>query len=463
MTSQPAQMKLGLFIRPAGNHIASWRHPDSHADAGANFQRFIEMAKTAERGLLDMLFSADTQSAWTAEGDGMQRQHYVAWLEPICLMSALSGYTSKIGLACTQTTTYDEPYSLARRFATLDHISGGRAAWNVITSGNPTEAQNFGREVHIDKVARYGRAREFVQVVSGLWDSWDDDAFIRDRKSGLFFDPDKMHVLDHSGEHFKVRGPLNVPRPPQGRPVIIQAGTSEDGRELAAETADVVFSAANDIDEAKAFYSDLKSRMAKFGRSPGELKVLPGVAFSVAPTEQEAIDKYEELQELIHPDIAIGLASRRIGFDLRPYPMNGPLPPAPPKVEGDRSSRSYMMYEVARRENLTILELAKRFAAARGHFFVTGSVKMVADVLEDWFTTGACDGFNLVPPLYPNSLNDFVDLVVPELQRRGIFRKQYEGSTLLENLGLARPASRYAAIPAKTATAQKAPAKKATA
>jgi FMN-dependent oxidoreductase (nitrilotriacetate monooxygenase family) len=444
--SPKRQMSLGLFVRPAGNHIASWRHPDAHADAGANFQRFVQMAHTAERGLLDMLFSADTASAWTAEGgEGMQRQHYVAWLEPFALMSALSGYTRNIGLACTQTTTYDEPYSLARRFATLDHVSAGRAAWNVITSGNPTEAQNFGREAHADKADRYRRAHEFVKVVQGLWDSWDDDAFIRDRASGLFFDQTKMHVLDHNGPFFRVKGPLNVPRPPQGRPVIIQAGASNEGREMAAETADVVFSAANDIHEARAFYSDLKGRMAKFGRAPDELKILPGTAFSVAPTEAEAIEKYEQLQDLIHPDIAIGLASRRIGFDLRPYPMNGPLPPPPPKVEGDRSTRSFMMYEVARRENLSILQLAKRFAAARGHFFVIGSPKQLADVLEEWFTTGACDGFNLVPPLFPNSLEDFVNLVVPELQRRGLFRTRYEGTTLRDHLGLVRPPSRYAA------------------
>lgn len=443
--SPTRQIKLGLFVRPAGNHIASWRHPDSHADAGANFQRFVDMARTAERGLFDMLFSADTASAWTAEGEGMRRQHYVAWLEPFCLMSALSGYTRNIGLASTATTTYEEPYSLARRFATLDLVSGGRGGWNVITSGNPTEAQNFGREVHADKIDRYKRAREFVQVVSGLWDSWDDDAFVRDRESGIFFDETKMHVLDHRGEHFRVRGPLNVPRSPQGRPVIIQAGASDAGREMAAESADVVFSAANDIDEARAFYSDLKGRMDRYGRHPDELKVLPGVAFSVAPTEQEAIEKYEQLQELIHPDIAIGLASRRIGFDLRPYPKDGPLPTPPAKVAGDRSSRSYMMYEVARRENLTILQLAKRFAAARGHFFVTGSPAMVVDVLEDWFKTGACDGFNMIPPLYPNSLEDFVNLVVPEMQKRGLYRTRYEGTTLRDNLGLARPRSRYAA------------------
>jgi alkanesulfonate monooxygenase len=331
-------------------------------------------------------------------------------------MSALSGYTRNIGLASTATTTYEEPYSLARRFATLDLVSGGRGGWNVITSGNPTEAQNFGREVHADKVDRYKRAREFVQVVSGLWDSWDDDAFIR---SGVIFFVDRMHVLDHLGEHFRVRGPLNVPRSPQGRPVIIQAGASDEGREMAAETADVVFSAANDILEARAFYADLKGRMDRYGRRPDELKVLPGVAFSVAPTEQEAIEKYEQLQDLIHPDIAIGLASRRIGFDLRPYPKDGPLPTPPAKVVGDRSSRSYMMYEVARRENLTILQLAKRFAAARGHFFVTGSPTMVVDVLEDWFKTGGCDGFNMIPPLYPNSLDDFVNLMCRR-QKRGL-------------------------------------------
>jgi N-acetyl-S-(2-succino)cysteine monooxygenase len=436
------QMKLGLFIRPCGHHIASWRHPNAHADAGSNFQRFVEMAKTAEAGLLDMLFSADTNSAWTAEGHAMNRQHYVAWIEPYTLLSALSGFTRNIGLACTASTSFDQPFSTARRFASLDLVSGGRGAWNVVTSGNETEAQNFSQDKHLPKTERYKRAREYVQVVKGLWDSWDEDSFPRDRESGVFFKWDKMHTLDHNGEYFRVRGPLNVPRSPQGQPVIIQAGASEEGRELAAETAEVIFAASAELSKAQEFYKDVKGRMARFGREPDDVKILPGMSVFVAPTLQEAKDKHDYLQSLIHPDVGLGLLSRRIGYDVTKLPPDEPLPELP--KNDTIGSRSDMMVEIARRDKLTLRQLYQLFATARGHFSLVGTPKMVVDAMEEWFVNGGCDGFNVLCPTFPDGLNDFVSLVIPELQRRGLFRTRYEGTTLRENLGLERPPSRYA-------------------
>lgn len=439
--ASPRQMNLGLFIRPCGHHIASWRHTETHADAGANFERFVQMAHTAQRGLFDMLFSADTNSAWTAEGPAMNRQHYVAWIEPYTLLSALAPLTKNIGLVCTASTSFEQPFSTARRFASLDLVSGGRAGWNVVTSGNETEALNFSQEKHLPKVERYKRAKEYVEVVRALWDSWDEDAFPRDRESGVFFEWDKMHVLDHKGTHFQVRGPLNVPRSPQGQPVVVQAGASEDGRELAAETAEVIFGASADLKAAQSFYADVKGRMTRYGREPRQLKILPGLSVIVAPTMQEAKDKHEQLQKLIHPQVGLGLLSRRIGFDVTNMPVDEPLPELPPNET--IGSRSDMMIEIARREKLTLRQLYERFATARGHFTLIGTPAMVADAMQEWFENAGCDGFNVLPPTFPQGLEDFVDLVVPELQRRGLFRTGYGGSTLRENLGLDRPVSRY--------------------
>lgn len=435
-------MKLGLFIRPCGHHIASWRHPEAQADAGVNFPHFVEMARTAERGLFDMLFSADSHTVWTASESAIDKVHYVAWMEPYTLLAALSGFTKNIGLVCTASTSFEQPYSVARKFATLDIISGGRAGWNVVTSGNETEALNYGKDPHPPKAVRYKRAREFTDVVRALWDSWDEDAFIRDKETGVFFDRAKMHVLDHRGEHFHVRGPLNVARSPQGQPVIVQAGASDDGRQLAAETAEVVFTAHHVVETAREFYSDVKGRMAAFGRSPDDLKILPGLSVIVAPTQDEADAKFRTLQELLHPELGVALLSRRLGFDLTGYPLDEPLPPLPENAV--ISSRSDMISSWAKDGAPTLRELYTRFASARGHFSLVGTPATVADAMEEWFTTDACDGFNVLPAYYPGGLDDFVDLVVPELQRRGIYRTAYEGATLRENLGLPRPLSRYA-------------------
>jgi N-acetyl-S-(2-succino)cysteine monooxygenase len=444
MSKKTKQMKLGLFIRPVGHHVASWRHPDSHADAGVNFQRFVEMAQTAERGRFDMLFSADTVSAWTTI-DGLHRMHYTAWIEPFSLLSALAPLTKNIGLVCTATTSYDEPFSLARRFASLDVISGGRAGWNLVTSGNETEAANFGNRPHPPKVERYRRGREFAEVVAGLWNSWDDDAFVRDRASGVFFDPEKMHVLNHKGKYFDVKGPLNVPRSPQGHPVMVQAGASEDGMELAAETAEVVFAAQSMVDSGKTFYDEVKGRMAKYGRNPDHLKIMPGLAITIGRTEDEAKEKHQRLLDLIHPDVGLGLLSRRMGFDFSGYPLDGPVPDLP--KNDVVASRTDVMMAMARRENLTIRQLYQRFAGARGHLEIIGTPKQAADQMQEWLEAGAADGFNVIVPFFPNGLNDFVDLVIPELQRRGLFRTEYESTTLRGNLGLPFPESRYAAAP----------------
>jgi alkanesulfonate monooxygenase len=361
----------------------------------------------------------------------------VAWMEPVTLMSALSVVTKHIGLACTASTTYDEPFLLARRFASLDIISGGRAGWNLITSANPIEASNFSRQEHPDKDARYRRAREFALVVTGLWESWDDDAFLRDKMSGQFFDPAKLHVLHHKGEHFSVRGPLNVARSRQGHPVMIQAGASDDGRDLAAETADVVFTAHQSLATAQEFYADLKRRVAKFGRNPDNVKIMPGFLVVTGHTEQEAKEKFDRMQSMIHPDVGVRLLSNFIGFELKGYPVDGPLPEIPPNKVS--ASRTNLLAEMARRENLTIRQLYMRIAGGRGHYQFVGTAAQVADELQQWFEKGGADGFNIMPPVLPQTLNDFVDLVIPELQRRRLFRTAYEGATLRENLGLPWP------------------------
>jgi FMN-dependent oxidoreductase (nitrilotriacetate monooxygenase family) len=437
----PRQMKLGAFLRPPGHHVAAWRHAGAAEDAGVNIQHYVRLAQTAERGLFDLLFMADTVTVFEAEPDVLSLTSYVVWFEPFSLMSAIAMVTGHIGLVCTSTTTYDEPFHIARRFASLDQISGGRSGWNLVTSMQASEAKNFGRESHLAHAERYSRAREFALVVRGLWDSWDDDAFVRDKTSGVFFHPDKFHVLNHNGKYFNVRGPLNVARSPQGHPVMVQAGSSEDGKELAAETAEIVFTAHQTLKDAQLFYADVKSRVSKYGRSSDDVLVMPGMFVTVGRTEQEARDKYEQLQQLIHPKVGLMLLSTFLGFDLSSYPVDGPLPELPEAVLAN--SRAVLFQKLARSENLTIRQLYMRIAGGRGHRQVCGTPVQIADELESWFKSGAADGFNIMPPVEPASLHDFVELVIPELQRRGLFRTQYAGRTLRQNLGLERPPSRY--------------------
>ena len=443
MTGRDGQMVLGVFFNHTGHHVASWRHPGADADAGVNFKHYVRLAQTAEKAKFHFLFFADWLAVRDASDLTLSRSaQYTAHFEPLTLLGGLAAVTEQIGLVCTGTTSYNEPFHIARKMASLDHMSGGRAAWNVVTSSFKAEAFNFGREAHYDHEDRYERAHEFVEVVKGLWDSWDDDAFPRDKESGLYLDPTKLHRLNHEGKHLRVRGPLNVPRPPQGHPVIVQAGASDTGRELAAATAEVVFTSPYDIAAGQAFYNDVKGRMAKYGRHPHELKILPGLSATVAETDEEAEEKFEYLQSLIHPEVGREILSLVLeGADLSGYDLDGPLPEITPEPVGGTPRGVIAM---ARKENLTMRQLYMRLAGARGKRSIKGSVKRVADEMEAWFRAGACDGFILQPAYLPGSLDEACTLLVPELQKRGLFQTEYKGVTLRDHLGLARPKSRYA-------------------
>ncbi len=434
----PRQMKLNAFIHATGHHVAAWRHPQSQADAGVNFRHYVELARTAERAKFDAMFLADSLAVRDQNVETASRAaRYIVQFEPLTLLAGIAASTERLGLIATASTTYNEPFHIARKFASLDHISGGRAGWNLVTSASEAEAFNFSRDSHLAHGKRYERAREFAEVVIGLWDSWEDDAFVRDKESGRFFEPGKLHVLNHKGAHFAVRGPLNVARSPQGRPVIVQAGSSEAGKELAAETAEVIFTAQQTLAEAKAFYADVKGRLSRYGRSPDALKILPGVSPIVGRSAQEADDKFGALQSLIHPEVGVSLLSNMLGVDIRGYPVDGPLPDLPETNSG--KSRQQLLTDLARRENLTIRQLYEWIAGARGHWSIRGTPEQIADQLEERFIGEGADGFNVMPPSLPDSLADFADLVVPELRRRGLFRTEYEGRTLRENLGLPYP------------------------
>jgi N-acetyl-S-(2-succino)cysteine monooxygenase len=443
------QMHLGAFFHPTGHHVASWLHPDAQIDAGTNFRHYVELAQMSERAKFDLMFLADALAVRDGNLEPLSRwPQYMAYFEPITLLSGIAGLTERIGLVSTATTSYNEPYNVARKFASLDHISGGRAGWNVVTSANISEAFNFGREAHFEHGARYDRALEFTEVVFGLWDSWDDDAFLRDRTTGRYFDPTKLHTLNHKGEHFSVRGPLNVARPPQGRPVIFQAGSSEVGRELAARTAEAVFTPQHSLEGAQAFYRDLKGRMAKYGRSPDHLVIMPGLNPIVGRTRQEAEEKHRYLQSLIHPDVGLELLSNALAdFDLRPYDLDGPLPEAAFSVTPKGSTTSFRnVLSWAMEENLTIRQLYQRFAGARGQRTVIGTAADIVDQMQEWFVNRGVDGFLIQPSHLPGGLQDFIDLVIPELRERGLFRTEYNGTTLRDHLGLPRPRSRYAQL-----------------
>lgn len=443
MGNQARQLRLGAFFMIPGHHVAAWRHPDAAATDVLNFDFYKKLAQTAERGKFDMVFLADGLAV-TENFSKAVAQTVTVRPEPLTLLSALSAVTTLIGLAATVSTTYNEPFHVARKFASLDHLSGGRAAWNVVTSATNQEALNFNAESHMLHELRYDRAEEFLDVVTGLWDSWEDDAFVFDKEQAAFADRSKVHVLNHKGKWFNVRGPLNVARPIQGHPVLIQAGASEPGKELAARTAEVIFTAWQTLEEAQRFYADVKGRLSQYGRNPDDLKIMPGVFPIIGRTEAEADEKQALLEELIPQEAGISLLSNLISFDLSPYPVDGPLPDLPQleQVNGGKS-RFKLLKDLAEREGLTIRKLYQRIAGARGHREIKGTPVQIADQLEDWFVNGAADGFNIMPPYLPGGLDDFVDLVVPELQRRGLFRTEYQGETLRENLGLKRPRNRY--------------------
>ncbi len=442
--SAKRKFRLGAFIQATGHHISAWRHPNTQIDAGLNFEHYKEITQTAERGLFDAVFLADSPGVWGGSPENQSRNGKIAHFEPVTLFSALSSVTKNIGFISTASTTYEDPYTLARKFASLDHLSKGRAGWNVVTTGNENAAANFGLEHHPEHSQRYERAEEFVEVVQGLWDSWEDDAFIRDRESGVYFDANKLHTLNHKGKHFSVRGPLNVARPPQGYPVIVQAGASEPGRDLAARTAEVIFTANQTLADAQEFYADVKGRLAKYNRSPDDLKIMPGAFPIIGRTEEEAQEKYEFLQSLIHPDVAWGILKNYYkGVDLSQYSFDD-LAPELPSNTNNNKSRLKLVTDLATRGSLTLRQLYLSLATARGHRTILGTPETIADQLEEWFINGAADGFNIMPPILPTGLDEFVNLVVPVLQKRGLFRTEYEGSTLRENLGLRRPVNRFA-------------------
>jgi FMN-dependent oxidoreductase (nitrilotriacetate monooxygenase family) len=438
MTSR--QLRLGAFMRPVGIHTAWWRYPGAYPDANFNLQHLIRFAQKLEQGRFDAWFMADHLAVLNMPMAALKRSATVTSFDPLTLLPALAMKTDHLGLIATASSTFEPAYMIARRFASLDHISGGRAGWNLVTTSNPDAALNFGLTEHMEHGERYRRAREFYDVVTGLWDSWAEDAFVRDVEEGIYFDPDRMHVLDHQGEFLSVRGPLNIARPIQGWPVIVQAGASDAGRQLAAETAEMVFASGGRLEDAQATYSDIKTRAKAAGRDPDHIKILPGCLVVVGDTEDEAKEKRALLDSRVHPDSGIASLSIALGHDASVFDLDGPLPDIP-ESNASKSGRERVIAR-ARRDNMTVRQLAQ-IAGSYGGLAMVGTPKMIADQMEEWLYGDACDGFNIMFPWVPGGLDEFVDRVVPELQRRGLFRREYEGTTLRENLGLPRPENRF--------------------
>jgi FMN-dependent oxidoreductase (nitrilotriacetate monooxygenase family) len=434
------QMKLGAFMRPVSIHTAAWRYPGGTPDANFNLEALISYAKKLEEGLFDAFFMADHLAVLNMPMDALKRSATVTSFDPLTLLPALAMHTKHLGLIATASTTFEPPYMIARRFASLDNISDGRAGWNIVTTSNPDAAKNFGMTDQMDHAERYRLAREAYDVVTGLWDSWADDAFTRDVESGVFFEPEKLHTLDHKGEFFEVRGPLNIGRPVQGWPLIVQAGASEAGKQLAAETAEMVFCSHRNLADGQAFYSDVKGRAKTAGRDPAHVKILPGALVVVGDSEDEAREKRALLDSLVHYDSGIASLSISLGHDASQFDPDGPLPDVP-ETNASKSGQERVK-KLAREESLTVRQLAGRLGGYSGNAFV-GTAKTVAEEMETWVMEGGSDGFNVMFPYLPAGLDDFVDKVVPELQRRGVYRTAYEGATLRENLGLPRPSNRF--------------------
>ncbi|MEC7490206.1 MAG: LLM class flavin-dependent oxidoreductase [Pseudomonadota bacterium] len=435
------QIRLNAFMRPTTIHTGSWRWPGAFADANFNFGHIKMFAQRLEQAKFDSFFMADHLAVLNMPPEALRRSTTPTSFEPFTLLSALSMATERLGLMATGSTTYDEPYHIARRFASLDHISAGRAGWNIVTTSNPDASKNFGKEEHLEHAERYTRAREFYDVVTGLWDSWAEDAFVRDQDAGVFMNPERMHVLDHRGKYFNVRGPLNIARPVQGWPVIVQAGGSEAGRQLAAETAEAVFSAQSGLEAGQAFYKDVKGRMKLVGRNPDHLKIMPGCLIIVGDTLEEARARRTKLDGLVHEESAIASLSITLGVDASSFDPEGFLPDNLPESNATKSGRDRAIL-LADRERLTVRQLAQRLGGYSGLAMV-GTPETIADEMEEWLETDGSDGFTIHFPFLPDGLNDVVDRVIPEIQRRGLFRMEYEGQTLRENLGLPRPENRF--------------------
>ncbi|MEI9984085.1 MAG: LLM class flavin-dependent oxidoreductase [Aliidongia sp.] len=440
---QRTQMILSaFFFNPQGDHRMSWRHPDAPGRDIFDLSYYRNLAEAAEAARMDAIFVADHVAMWDTYESNIA--HYAnARLEPITMLAALAAVTRHIGLIVTASASYSEPYNIARAFASLDHISNGRFGWNVVTSGMNEEAMNFGRDANIEHASRYERAEEFLDVTKALWDSLEDDALLLDKKSGYFADPSRVHRINHVGKHFKVRGPLNVPRPPQGYPVIVQAGSSEDGKLLAAKHADLNFALVRTIEEGQRYRKDFDERLQRVGRQPSDLKVLPGILPIVAKSRAEAQEKRDFLETLVPARVGIDLVSSWCGIDLSGYPADGPLPPLPDASTYDGQRTNLERLAAFAKENLTIREIARRISNAGTGPVMAGTPTEIADEMEAWYAAGAADGFNLMFPLLPDDWLNFAGLVVPELQRRGLTRKEYGSGTLRDRLGLPRPANRF--------------------
>jgi FMN-dependent oxidoreductase (nitrilotriacetate monooxygenase family) len=437
MSHRPGQLHLNAFLMTVGHHEAAWRLPESDPFAHVDIEHYRHLARIAERGRLDSLFLADSPVLWNSIG-----RRPAGGLEPTVLLTALAAVTEHVGLIATASTTYNEPYNLARRFASLDHISGGRAGWNVVTTAGLDAARNFNLEELPAHADRYARAAEFLDVSFKLWDSWEDDAPLGDKVNGVWGDDSKIHPPEHAGRYFRVAGALNVPRSPQGRPLIVQAGSSADGKELAARYAEAVFTAQQTLADAQGFYADLKARTLALGRDPDTVKILPGLVPAIGSTEREALALEEELDRLIKPEYALRQLAETLRVDPADLHLDRQLPddlPAEDQIEGAKS-RYTLIVELARRERLTVRKLIGRLGGGRGHRTFAGTPEQVADAVQQWYDEGAADGFNIMAPVLPSGLELFVDHVVPILQRRGIFRTEYTGRTLRDNYGLARPA-----------------------
>lgn len=438
----PRQMHLGAFLFGVGHHVAAWLHPSVDPAGLTRLDHFVHLARIAEEAKFDAIFFADNV-AQVGGAASAALASPIYYFDPLALLAAIAPQTERIGLVATVSATYLPPYHLARKFQTIDHLSGGRAGWNCVTSASDAEARNFGLDQQLVHADRYARAAEYVDVIKGLWTGWDEDALLFDRENRRFLDPDRVRALDHDGPFFQVAGPLQLGQSPQGHPVIVQAGSSDDGIALAAATAELVFTAQQSRDGAAAFKMRVKEEAARHGRSANDVLVLPGIMPFVAETRDDAQRLHDELQDLVDPAIGIGLVSALMGVDLSQYPLDGPLPDA--EVTEGWQSRQKLFADTARSEGLSIRQLIARVVTARGHKTVVGTAGDIADLLEDWFTAGAADGFNIMAPTFPHGLEAFARLVVPELQRRGLFRNEYSATTLRGHLGLSRPGARIAA------------------
>ncbi|MEW5423483.1 LLM class flavin-dependent oxidoreductase [Amorphus sp. 3PC139-8] len=441
MADKKKKMHLGMFLLPAGHHLSAWRLPGVEPAGWKDMGFLADIARTAERGKFDLIFLADADGLWQPDLEALSRDPGALFLEPFTLLSALAMVTDKIGLVASASTTYNAPFHVARKLASLDHISRGRAGWNIVTSFQTHIAANFGMDTQPLHADRYRVADEYVQLACELWDSWDDEALVCDKESGQYLDLNHLHVPEHTGETYSVKGPLNISRPPQGHPVLVQAGSSDAGKTLAAKFADIIFTVQTTLESAQSFYADVKARARAAGRDPDTVKVMPGIFPVIAETEEEADRTFEEMQRYVDPRNGLSmLAGYGFPIDMTKHDLDDPFPELP-ETEGQQWRRQVIM-DLARKDDLTIRQVCRLVAVSRGHFFVKGTPETVANVMQDWLEGGAADGFNLMLPKMPSSLEGFVDKVVPELQKRGLFRTEYEGQMLRDHLGLARPAAR---------------------